>query len=417
MPPKKKTDSGPTDLMGTLSKLRSGKNGKQIGALDDFDMTVNALTTGNITLDALTGVGGIPRGRVTEFRGKPSSGKTTAALQAAARLQQAGGNFMFLDYERSIDPKYVRALGIDTRADSFIYYKPVSFEDGANVYRELLKTGDLDMAIFDSVATMVTENELNADTGKATMADRAKMMHQFLRQTVGMLEQTDSALVLLNHLMDLVDTSPMGQRMAQQGIKRKTSPGGTSVPFYASLRVEFNQSGNIRTAEMDTLSQESVNQIRQTKVQATVIKNKVGDPFRTAEVRVRYGKGFSQAFSVLQVLVAHGVIAKTQAGKHTFADETAPEIGGQESFASEEKTIAAMESDAEWLARLERIAQEALDAAEAAAWDTISPEEIEALKAEETEIDREAKQEDSGESKASRRGERDADIDALLEDA
>ncbi len=355
----KKAAGKPQTFQEVLSELRN-KDKLEIGAFSGFDMEAVGQSTGNLTLDALTGVGGFPEGRITELVGPPSSGKTTSALQGAAALQQRGGVVVYFDFERSLDPVYCEALGLDVHAETFLYMKPDYFEQGANAFRKLVRTGGVGMGIFDSVATMVTKHELEAETGKVQVADRAKMMHQFLRQLNPELSRTGCSAIFLNHLLDVVDATPMGQKLAAQGIKRKTSPGGKALPFYASLRVEFKQIGNIRTTEMDTLSNEEVDQVRQTKVQATVIKNKVADPFKTAELRVRYGLGFSQAYSVLQVLLAYGIIKKN--GAHYAIKDVAyrqdPEVP---SYHGEDKILSAMEDNPGWLDRLLVSAKEILE--------------------------------------------------------
>lgn len=351
-------------LADVLSDLRT-KQKLPIGTLNEFEMVPFGLSTGNITLDTLTGVGGYPAGRIVEQFGKPSSGKTTAALQAAGICQANGGNVVFLDYERSLDESYCKALGVDT--DALIYMQPNSFEQGANAFRQMLKTGEVQMLIVDSVATMVTENELSADTGAAKVADRAKMMHQFLRQIVGEVHRTNCSAIFLNHVMDVVDASPMGQKLAARGIKRQTTPGGMALPFYASLRIEFKQVGNIRTAEESLLSGQKEDQITQTKVQATIVKNKVGDPFGTAELRVRWGKGFSQPYSIYRILSDYAVIKKSGA-KYTFppglqfsteekkAFPVPTPQRGDDWIVGEENVLKAMESSPKWMAELEKTA-------------------------------------------------------------
>jgi recombination protein RecA len=359
MPPKKK-------LAAVLSELRT-KNKLKIGPLSEFQMIPEGLTTGNITLDALTGVGGLPQGRVIELFGPPSSGKTTTALQAAARLQKAGGNVVFADFERSLDEKYCQALGLDTEDESFIYFQPTSFEHGANIVRKLIDTGELGMAIHDSVARMVTEKEQEAETGKVSVADRAKMLHQYLRQIITPLHDTGCSAVFLNHLTELIDASPMGQKLSSQGIKRMTTPGGKALPFYASLRIEFKQVGNLRSKEMSALAGEKVDQIRQTKVQATVVKNKVGDPFGQAELRVRFGKGFSNEFSILDILRNYGVIKRDQQGKHTYPHpieppkvSIGPGMSGPDWIKGEDAVLKVMEEHKEWTAQMQVIALDLL---------------------------------------------------------
>jgi len=359
MPPKKKTEAAPAgSVLSTLKELREKQN-IEIGVFSGFDMTPEGLTTGNIALDAVTGIGGVPRGRITEFVGPPSSGKTTAALQTLAKAQQAGTGYVFFaDYERTLDPVYCKALGLDVNSESFIYVQPEHFEEGANIYRKLVASGELVLGVFDSVATMVTKHELEAETGAVQVADRAKMMHQFLRQLNPAGAKYNTATVFLNHIMELVDASPMGRQMTAKGIKRKTSPGGRALPFYSSLRVEFNQIGNVRSKEMDFLNNEEVAQIRQTKTKATVIKNKVADPFGEVELRVRFGRGFSNPYSVLNLLVAHKVVKKSGAW-FSFPDAKI-RLNGDDDYAKiqgEDEVLKLMEENPEWESVLTKVAE------------------------------------------------------------
>lgn len=358
MPPAKTPKS--TGLQSVLTELR-GKQDLEIGAFSGFNMKPEGLSTGNLTLDALTGIGGFPKGRITELIGPPSSGKTTAALQAVARCQQAGGIIFYADYERALDPDYCASLGIDVYDESFLYAKPEYFEQGANAFRKLVATGELAMGVFDSVATMVTKHELEAETGAVQVADRAKMMHQFLRQLNPELSRQNVAAIFINHVMELVDATPMGRKLAAQGIKRKTSPGGRALPFYSSLRIEFNQTGNIRTKEFDPLSNEETDQTRQTKVDATIIKNKVADPFRKAELRVRFGRGFSQPYSVLSVLVNHNIVKKTGAW-FTFPPELRLDNDDDNAkMQGEDNVLSLMEEHPEWGDLLEKAAYKVID--------------------------------------------------------
>lgn len=352
----KKTVDRQKTLAETLAEMR-GKKKQPVGALSDFDMVPEGLPTGNLLLDALTGVGGLPKGRITELIGPPSSGKTTCALQCAAEVQKAGGNVVYLDYEHSLDETYVKALGINTEEASFIYVQPDSFEHGANIFRDLLRTGEINMMVADSVAAMVTEAELNALTGKAEVMQRAKLMHQFCRQIAGPLHKLDTAAVFLNHVMDKVDVTAMGQRMAAQGIVRKTSPGGKALPFYASLRMEFQQMGNVKEEGVNELTQEAEKLATQTRTKVSVLKNKVGDPFRTAELRVRFGKGFSQPYSVLSYLVAQGLVKKNTSGGYKYPLNLQPP---SPVAAGESSQLAALESDPKWLETLTLAAQEIL---------------------------------------------------------
>lgn len=366
-----KNPDKPKSLADTLSELRSKQN-IEIGAFSNFDMAPVGRSTGNLTLDALTGIGGFPEGRVTELIGPPSSGKTTAALMAAAQCQQSGGVVAYMDYERSLDPVYCANLGLDVHAETFLYMQPEHFEQGANAFRALVQTGEVAMGVFDSVASMVTEHELEAATGAVQVADRAKMMHQFLRQLNPEVSRQGVAAIFINHVMELVDATPMGRQLAARGIKRKTSPGGKALPFYSSLRVEFNQIGNLRTKEHDDLNNETVDVVTQTKVEATIIKNKVAPTvFRKAELRVRFGKGFSQPYSVLNTLTAHNVVKKSGAW-FTFPPEL--RLDGDDDNAKlqgEESVLLLMEQNPGWMETLEKRAKVLLDTTGAEAFEAV----------------------------------------------
>lgn len=352
-----------------LAALRKENNSERatVGSLSEFEK-VSGYSTGNISLDHLTGVGGYPVGRIVEQHGEFSSGKTTSALQAMAIEQQriiAEGTeqfVMFLDYERSIDPDYCSALGLDLEHESFIYTKPENFEHGANMFRTMLDTGGLTIAVFDSVAAMVSEKEQQADTGKANVADRAKMMHQFLRQITSSCERHGTTPIFLNHTMEKVDTTPMGQRLAAQGIKRMTQPGGTALPFYGSLRIEFKKAQKVKSNTFDAIQNTDDKFVTAQDIQATVVKNKVGAAFGTASLRVRFGKGFSQPYSTLQILKAHKAI-KVKGAWHYFADDLAPDSSQLQEvgFQGEDAVLTAIENDPEWLATLLTKAQTLLD--------------------------------------------------------
>lgn len=356
----KNPEKSQKDLKATLSELRSKQN-IDIGAFSGFDMQAVGLSTGNLTLDALTGIGGFPQGRITELIGPPSSGKTTAALQGAAQFQQKGGIVFYADFERALDPDYCQSLGLNIHDETFLYARPEHFEEGANTFRKLIATGEVGMGVFDSVATMVTQHELEAETGAVQVADRAKMMHQFLRQLNPEVSRQNAAVVFINHVMDLVDATPMGRKLAMQGIKRKTSPGGKALPFYSSLRIEFQQIGTMKTDELDTLTQETEKQVTQIRTKATIIKNKVAPTvYREAELRVRFGKGFSQPYAVLSVLVAHNVIKKSGAW-FTFPPDLRLDGDDDNSKVQGEDTVLSMiEDNPAWMDELQQRAEQIL---------------------------------------------------------
>lgn len=351
------------NLQQALEKIRKDRD-LRISSLDEFDLETTAISTGNIAIDSITGVGGLPRGRIVELYGPPSSGKTTTALQTAARAQADGLNILFLDYEHALDTAYCASLGLDTSAESFLFAQPETFEQGMNAMRELVETGEVGMVIVDSVAAMSIEKELAIETGGSTFADKAKLMAQAMRQITATLKKHDVCCVFLNHMQDVIDSSPMGQQLAARGVKRTTTPGGKALKFHASMRMEFKPVGTVRTTELNELTNEREDAVTQTKVQVTVTKNKVAPPFKQCEVRVRFGKGFSQAQAVLDVLLAYRHIKKDAGGVFRFTEETKPagmDLKGRDWIKGEENLVHQLESDAAWLERLRALAQVALD--------------------------------------------------------
>jgi recombination protein RecA len=336
------------------------KRDLRIASLGELGLDVEAVTTGNIALDHISGVGGLPKGRIIELFGPPSSGKTTCALQAAARAQKAGDTILYLDYEYALDPSYCAALGLDINDPSFLIGQPDTFEQGMNALRELIDTGDIKFVIVDSVAAMALEKEMEIETGGSTFADKAKLMAQAMRQLTGPVANHDVVCVFINHVRDVIDSSPMGQKLAASGIKRRTTPGGEALKFHASVRVEFKPIGTVRGETVNTLTNEKEPSIEWTKVMATFVKNKVAPPMRHAEVRVRYGHGFSQAWSVFSILVGYGAIKKKAAGVYEIPtalrrDSDESSIRGEVNF------LDALDSNLEWLEKLTDHAQSLLD--------------------------------------------------------
>jgi recombination protein RecA len=213
---------------------------------------------------------------------------------------------------------------------------------------------------------MVSEHELAVDTGQVEVGVRGRLMYQYMRQVINPISRTGTCMVFLNHLQDVIDTSPMGRKLAGQGIKRTTTPGGRGLKFYASLRMSFQQIGNIKAEVFDPITNATVSQPRQTKTRVTVVKNKVGDPFGTAEVRVRFGKGFSNEWSALDVLVRHGVVKKDTGGVYRFVDkdvEPPAELAdgdksGTRWIRGEDNVVARLERSGGWQARAAKKARE-----------------------------------------------------------
>jgi protein RecA len=285
-----------------------------VGSMNNVVEGIQFMTTGNIAIDYAMG-GGVPYGRSVELFGPPSCGKTTTAIQTAVNLQKviiAGGDkklgvsakdvILYLDYEHAMDKDYAKALGLDVNHPSFLFAQPDTLEDGANFTLDLLKTGRCRLVIFDAVAGMNPSVKQEADIGKSLPAVQAKLMKEFGVTLNGVLANNNASAIFLNHLIDKFD---MGGSPRPGMPKPTTTPGGIAMKYFASVRVQYNQMQSQKGTVIDPLSNELVERNVSTNVMVKVIKNKVAPPFRQAVVRVRYGKGFDNFWTALQVLIAN----------------------------------------------------------------------------------------------------------------
>jgi len=313
-------------LAAALAEVHK-KHDLTVGAASQVMEPQRWLSTGNLGIDYAAG-GGIPLGRTTELYGQPSSGKTTSGLQTAAALQQhilatnSDDHILYLDYEHALDEDYCGNLGLDTDHDSFLLARPYSLEQGAESALKLLHTGAIRLILFDSVAVMAPIARLDGEFDQRTAAmNKARLMAGLMLQITPLLHKTKAAGVFINHLTEAIDMSD------RPGLPPKiTSPGGKALKFYASVRLEYRQIGNTKTKTVDPLSGDIINQVNGTLVKVKCVKNKVADPFREAEVRISYGRGFDNTWSALQVLLAHGPVKKTGAWYKFTADAAHPDI-------------------------------------------------------------------------------------------
>lgn len=306
-----KTD--PKTQIATLLASASKKYNLNAGPMGQVMENVKAIPTGNISIDSITGIHGLPMGRLIEMAGPPSSGKSTLAIQTAAALQKiilSGGDpdrgitrddlIVYADWEHAMDPAYCLKLGLDTEDPSFVFVQPDSLEDGANFLREMVGSGFVRMTIIDSVAMMTPSAKLEAETGKPLPMIQAKLMSEFLAAYTPLLYANNCTGIFLNHIYDVVE---MGRRPGLP--PRQSTPGGRALKFMASLRLEFKQIKNNKTKETSILTQEVEPRITSTDVVIKIVKNKVGPPFNQAVVRVRYGSGFDNFWSAMQILIAN----------------------------------------------------------------------------------------------------------------
>jgi recombination protein RecA len=253
---------------------------------------VDAVPTGSIALDLALGVGGIPRGRITEIFGPESSGKTTLCQHIIAEGQRRGGVAAFIDVEHALDPGYARSCGVNV--DELLVSQPDTGEQALEITETLIRSGGIDVVVVDSVAALVPRAEIEGEMGDSFVGIQARLMSQALRKLTGAVSRSNTALIFTNQLREKI-----GVMFGNP----ETTPGGRALKFYASVRLDIRR---IETIKSGT---EAIG----SRVRVKVVKNKVAPPFRVAEFDVMYGEGISREGGLLDVGVATDVVSKTGA--------------------------------------------------------------------------------------------------------
>ena len=268
---------------GTGSIMKLGSNSIQ---------AIDVIPTGSIALDLALGVGGIPRGRITEIFGPESSGKTTICQHVIAEAQRRGGVAAFIDVEHALDPAYARACGVNV--DELLVSQPDTGEQALEITETLIRSGGIDCVVLDSVAALVPRAEIEGEMGDSFVGIQARLMSQALRKLTGAVSRSNTSLIFTNQLREKI-----GVMFGNP----ETTPGGRALKFYASVRLDIRRIETIKTGT------ESVGN----RVRVKVVKNKVSPPFRVAEFDVMYGEGISKEGGLLDVGVAMDVVTKTGA--------------------------------------------------------------------------------------------------------
>lgn len=264
---------------GAIMKL------KEVHAVD-----VDVIPTGSISLDLALGVGGIPRGRVIEIFGPESSGKSTLALHICAEAQKKGGIAAFIDAEHALDPDYAKRIGVNT--DELLISQPDSGEQALQIVESLVRSGEVDVIVVDSVAALAPRAEIAGEMGEFQIGLQARLMSSALRKLSAIVAKTKTVIVFLN------------QTRMKIGVmfgNPETTPGGLALKFYASVRIDLRRIAQIKHGE----------EITGSRVKAKIVKNKVAAPFKIAEFDIYYNEGISYYGDLINTGILQGVVEKS----------------------------------------------------------------------------------------------------------
>lgn len=250
---------------------------------------IDVISTGSMAIDYCLGVGGIPRGRISEIYGPESSGKTTLALHVVAEAQKKGGYAAFIDAEHAFDAKYARNLGINT--EEMLISQPDSGEQALEIAETLIRSGALDVVVIDSVAALVPRAELEGDMGDSHMGLQARLMSQALRKLTGVVNKTRTSVIFINQVREKI-----GVMFGNP----ETTTGGRALKFYSSVRIDIRRIGAIKKGD----------EVVGNRTKVKIVKNKVAPPFKEVEFNIMYGKGISRIAEILDMAVEHDIIEK-----------------------------------------------------------------------------------------------------------
>ena len=291
-------------------------------------MNVSAVSTGSLALDFALGIGGIPRGRITEIFGPESSGKTTIALHVIAEVQKQGGEAAFIDAEHALDPVYAKKLGVDI--NNLLVSQPDCGEQALEIAETLVNSGAIDIIVIDSVAALVPRQEIEGDMGASHVGVQARLMSQAMRKLSGAIAKSNCIVIFTNQLREKVGV--------MYGNPEVTT-GGKALKFYASVRIDVRRVESLKNGS----------EVYGSHTRCKVVKNKVAPPFKTAEFDILYGSGISKASEIIDMAIQLEIIEKSGAWFYYEGDRL-----GQ----GKDNVRKLIESDSELMDKLEALVRE-----------------------------------------------------------
>ena len=255
-------------------------------------LITNVIPTGSLSLDLALGVGGLPRGRVTEIYGGESAGKSTLAIHIMAETQRMGGLAAYIDAEHALDPQYATNCGLDL--DNLLISQPDSAEQALDITEQLVRSGAIDAIIIDSVAALVPQAEVDGDMGDVHVGMQARLMSQALRKLTSAINRSRTAVVFVNQIREKIGISYGSPEV---------TPGGRALKFYSSVRIDLRRSESLKQGT----------EIIGNRVRARIVKNKVAAPFRVAEFDIMFNHGISKMGDLLDIGVTRGIVKKAGA--------------------------------------------------------------------------------------------------------